>query len=103
MLTQGDDDGDPPRLWLPDATFPGTAFTRSLGDKIAESIGVCADPEAQRAALCAAQHAPVAQNATARSTQRCDTRAKRFPLACAFALRVHLHVVPVEAASCMSE
>ena len=48
LLTQGDDDGDPPRLWLPDATFPGTAFTRSLGDKIAESIGVCADPEAQR-------------------------------------------------------
>lgn len=40
-----DDDGDPPRLWLPDNMFPGTAFTRSLGDGIAERIGVFAEPE----------------------------------------------------------
>ena len=25
-------DGDPPRLWAPDAFYPGTAFTRSIGD-----------------------------------------------------------------------
>lgn len=40
-----DDDGDPPRLWLPDNMFPGTAFTRSIGDAIAERIGVFAEPE----------------------------------------------------------
>jgi len=25
-------DGDPPRLWAPAGTYPGTAFTRSIGD-----------------------------------------------------------------------
>ncbi|XP_031487553.1 protein phosphatase 2C and cyclic nucleotide-binding/kinase domain-containing protein [Nymphaea colorata] len=40
-----DDDGDPPRLWVPNGMFPGTAFTRSIGDSIAESIGVVATPE----------------------------------------------------------
>ena len=30
--TEEEDDGDPPRLWAPDAMYPGTAFTRSLGD-----------------------------------------------------------------------
>ena len=30
--TEEEDDGDPPRLWAPNAMFPGTAFTRSLGD-----------------------------------------------------------------------
>ena len=24
--------GDPPRLWAPGASWPGTAFTRSIGD-----------------------------------------------------------------------
>lgn len=38
-------DGDPPRLWLPNGMFPGTAFTRSLGDRLAETIGVVATPE----------------------------------------------------------
>ncbi|XP_072998187.1 probable protein phosphatase 2C 35 [Typha latifolia] len=38
-------DGDPPRLWLQDAMYPGTAFTRSVGDTTAESIGVIAVPE----------------------------------------------------------
>ncbi|WOL02195.1 protein phosphatase 2C and cyclic nucleotide-binding/kinase domain-containing protein isoform X2 [Canna indica] len=39
------DDGDPPRLWVQNAMYPGTAFTRSIGDSIAESIGVVATPE----------------------------------------------------------
>lgn len=30
--TEQEDDGDPPRLWAPNAMYPGTAFTRSLGD-----------------------------------------------------------------------
>ncbi|KAJ6842042.1 putative protein phosphatase 2C 65 isoform X1 [Iris pallida] len=40
-----DDDGDPPRLWVRDGLYPGTAFTRSLGDSTAEAIGVIAVPE----------------------------------------------------------
>lgn len=40
-----DIEGDPPRLWFYNKDFPGTAFTRSLGDKLAEDIGVIADPE----------------------------------------------------------
>jgi hypothetical protein len=27
-----DCDGDPPRLWSPAGMYPGTAFTRSIGD-----------------------------------------------------------------------
>lgn len=38
-------EGDPPRLWFFNKDFPGTAFTRSLGDRMAEQIGVTADPE----------------------------------------------------------
>ena len=40
-----DDMGDPPRVW--DATLekPGCAFTRSLGDMVAETVGVYAEPE----------------------------------------------------------
>lgn len=38
-------DGDIPRLFKKTDVFPGTAFTRSLGDSIAEEIGVIADPE----------------------------------------------------------
>ncbi|CAA7405985.1 unnamed protein product [Spirodela intermedia] len=40
-----DDEGDPPRLWVQDGMYPGTAFTRSVGDAIAEKIGVTAEPE----------------------------------------------------------
>ncbi|GFP92081.1 protein phosphatase 2c and cyclic nucleotide-binding/kinase domain-containing protein [Phtheirospermum japonicum] len=40
-----EDDGDPPRLWVPNGMYPGTAFTRSIGDSIAETIGVVANPE----------------------------------------------------------
>ncbi|KAJ1375490.1 RmlC-like jelly roll fold, partial [Sesbania bispinosa] len=43
--TEEGDDGDPPRLWVPNGMYPGTAFTRSLGDSVAESIGVVANPE----------------------------------------------------------
>lgn len=42
---EDDDDGDPPRLWVADGMFPGTAFTRSVGDSTAETIGVTAEPE----------------------------------------------------------
>jgi len=38
-------DGDPPRLWVQDGYYPGTAFTRSLGDSVAEKIGVTAEAE----------------------------------------------------------
>ncbi|KAK8684600.1 hypothetical protein V6N13_040622 [Hibiscus sabdariffa] len=37
--------GDPPRLWVPNEMYPGTAFTRSVGDSTAETIGVIAVPE----------------------------------------------------------
>ena len=30
--TEEEDGGDPPRLWAPTGNFPGTAFTRSIGD-----------------------------------------------------------------------
>lgn len=42
---EADDDGDPPRLWVENGMYPGTAFTRSIGDSIAETIGVVANPE----------------------------------------------------------
>lgn len=47
-ITLGDDideAGDPPRVWAQSGDFPGTAFTRSLGDKVAEELGVTAEPE----------------------------------------------------------
>jgi serine/threonine protein phosphatase PrpC/CRP-like cAMP-binding protein len=40
-----DEGGDPPRVWSPDGDFPGTAFTRSIGDAMAEDLGVYAEPE----------------------------------------------------------
>ncbi|RWW63891.1 hypothetical protein BHE74_00028922 [Ensete ventricosum] len=40
-----DGGGDPPRLWVPDGMYPGSSFTRSVGDSVAESIGVVAIPE----------------------------------------------------------
>ena len=30
--SEAEDSGDPPRLWAPNALYPGTAFTRSVGD-----------------------------------------------------------------------
>ncbi|KAG2485550.1 hypothetical protein HYH03_015717 [Edaphochlamys debaryana] len=52
--TEEEDDGDPPRLWAPNATYPGTAFTRSIGDSAAERIGVFAEPEVVTKQLSAA-------------------------------------------------
>jgi len=43
--TEEGDDGDPPRLWVQNGMYPGTAFTRSIGDSIAETIGVVPNPE----------------------------------------------------------
>jgi len=40
-----DEGGDPPRVWSPNGDFPGTAFTRSIGDAMAEELGVFAEPE----------------------------------------------------------
>jgi len=37
--------GDPPRVWAPHECYPGTAFTRSIGDAEAEELGVFAEPE----------------------------------------------------------
>jgi serine/threonine protein phosphatase PrpC len=38
-------EGDPPRVWDRSLQMPGCAFTRSIGDSVAESIGVFAEPE----------------------------------------------------------
>eukprot|EP00600_Ochromonadales_sp_CCMP1393_P006191 CAMPEP_0174958214 /NCGR_PEP_ID=MMETSP0004_2-20121128/2501_1 /TAXON_ID=420556 /ORGANISM="Ochromonas sp., Strain CCMP1393" /LENGTH=1206 /DNA_ID=CAMNT_0016206405 /DNA_START=132 /DNA_END=3749 /DNA_ORIENTATION=- len=40
-----DEEGDPPRIWSPHGDYPGSAFTRSLGDRVAEECGVFAEPE----------------------------------------------------------
>jgi len=40
-----DEGGDPPRVWHPVDDYPGTAFTRSIGDALAEDLGVFAEPE----------------------------------------------------------
>ena len=40
-----DVEGDPPRVWAKGECYPGCAFTRSLGDSIADKIGVIANPE----------------------------------------------------------
>ena len=40
-----DEQGDPPRVWLPDSNSPGCAFTRSFGDAEGERVGVYAVPE----------------------------------------------------------
>ena len=40
-----DTEGDSPRVWVEGKDYPGCAFTRSLGDKISEEIGVVAEPE----------------------------------------------------------
>lgn len=37
--------GDPPRVWEEGKEYPGCAFTRSLGDYIADNCGVIAEPE----------------------------------------------------------
>ncbi|CAK4110854.1 unnamed protein product [Aphanomyces euteiches] len=47
-LTLGDEideSGDPPRIWHSHGDYPGTAFTRSIGDHVSEELGVFAEPE----------------------------------------------------------
>jgi serine/threonine protein phosphatase PrpC len=36
---------EPKRVWSKEGKWPGTAFTRSIGDTKAKELGVCADPE----------------------------------------------------------
>jgi len=36
---------DPPRVWVKDQFYPGSAFTRSIGDAIGKTSGVIAEPE----------------------------------------------------------
>jgi serine/threonine protein phosphatase PrpC len=36
---------EPIRVWSEEGKWPGTAFTRSIGDIKAKELGVCADPE----------------------------------------------------------
>lgn len=40
-----DEVGDPPRVWDSTLERPGCAFTRSIGDAVAEKVGVYAEPE----------------------------------------------------------
>ena len=40
-----DEEGDPPRVWSATGKYPGNAFTRSIGDKLSEPLGVYAVPE----------------------------------------------------------
>jgi len=54
FLNEGEDideGGDPPRLWSRYGEYPGTAFTRSLGDSIAEELGVYAGEEEEEEAM----------------------------------------------------
>jgi len=39
------EEGDMPRVYCQDHDYPGTAFSRSLGDFVAEDIGVNGEPE----------------------------------------------------------
>lgn len=43
--------GDPPRIWDPEGEWPGTAFTRSIGDAVAEELGVFAEPEISKRSM----------------------------------------------------
>lgn len=43
--------GDPPRVWKKDRDYPGTAFTRAIGDSVADDLGVFAEPEMLTAEL----------------------------------------------------
>jgi cGMP-dependent protein kinase len=46
-----DTSADPPRIWDGKQEFPGSAFTRSLGDGVAEKLGVVAMPEIEKRKL----------------------------------------------------
>ncbi len=47
---EDDDVEDPPRVWASGGSYPGMEFTRSLGDAVAEGLGVFAKPENERVA-----------------------------------------------------
>ena len=51
LLDEIDLEGDPPRVWLPKDRLPGCAFTRSIGDSVAERVGCYAEPEIDRIEL----------------------------------------------------
>merc|ERR1719356_1151043 len=40
-----DENGEPPRLFYPGSDYPGSAYTRSLGDAGSEAIGVIGEAE----------------------------------------------------------
>ena len=42
---------DPPRVWARGADAPGCAFSRSLGDALGETVGVCAEPDSHALTL----------------------------------------------------
>lgn len=46
-----DEEGNPPRIWSKHGDYPGAAFTRSIGDAIAEDLGVYAEPEITKHAI----------------------------------------------------
>jgi serine/threonine protein kinase len=46
-----DASGDPPRIWAEDGDYPGTTFTRSIGDSLSERIGLIAEPELESCPL----------------------------------------------------
>jgi serine/threonine protein phosphatase PrpC len=48
--------GDPPRVWMEGKDYPGAAFTRSIGDNLAEDVGVTAEPEMLARELTANDH-----------------------------------------------
>ena len=47
----GNSGDDPPRVWSASGNFPGVAFTRSIGDAVAEGLGVTAEPEIEHRPL----------------------------------------------------
>jgi len=51
--TKDVDDGEQLRVYSAEDKNPGTAFSRSIGDSLAESLGVFAEPDVQRFAMSA--------------------------------------------------
>eukprot|EP01052_Picozoa_sp_SAG31_P061775 SAG31_NODE_20831_length_564_cov_1.335484_2_plen_112_part_00 len=46
----------PHRVWVQKQKIPGLAMSRSLGDKLASTVGVCADPVVNYFKVCRALH-----------------------------------------------
>ena len=51
-----DTTGDPPRIWAEDSDYPGTVFTRSIGNSASERLGLVSDPNSSLA-RCRLAHA----------------------------------------------